>query len=165
MSKPQVTLDHLHKILDYDRNTGTFVWAIRRSKAVDAGDIAGCLEKRIGYVTIGIEGRVYKAHRLAWLYIHHEWPNGLIDHINGNKSDNRIDNLRVVLANGNSQNIRKPNKRNKSGYLGVIFFQNKWRASITINSKTRCLGDYNTPEEAHAAYLGAKRLHHATCTI
>jgi hypothetical protein len=73
--------------------------------------------------------------------------------------------LRVVAADGNSQNIRRPNRRNKSGFLGVIWFQNKWRASITINRKTYRIGDYATPEEAHQAYLEAKRKHHQACTV
>jgi hypothetical protein len=97
--------------------------------------------------------------------MHGSWPVGLIDHINGVKSDNRLFNLRVVDETGNSENVRRPNKRNKSGFMGVIWFQNKWRANITVNKKTKWLGDYATPKEAHAAYLGAKRLHHATCTI
>jgi hypothetical protein len=160
-----LTTEQLKAMLDYDASTGVFVWKARPSKAVKAGDVAGCVEKRIGYVTIGIAGSIYKAHRLAWLYAHGEWPKGLIDHINGNKSDNRIDNLRDVFADGNSQNVRKPNIRNKSGFMGVIWFQNKWRASMSVNGKSKWLGDYSTPEEAHQVYLEAKRKYHAACTI
>jgi hypothetical protein len=161
----ELTVDQLRDTFDYDANTGIFVWKIRPSKAVKAGDVAGCTEKRIGYITIGIAGRIYKAHRLAWLYVYGSWPKGLIDHINGNKADNRIDNLRDVFADGNSQNVRKPNRRNKSGFMGVIWFQNKWRASISVNGKSKWLGDYSTPEEAHQVYLEAKRKYHAACTI
>jgi hypothetical protein len=161
----ELTVDQLRDTFDYDANTGVFVWKIRPSKAVKAGDVAGCTEKRIGYITIGIAGRIYKAHRLAWLYVYGSWPKGLIDHINGNKADNRIDNLRDVFAGGNSQNVRKPNKRNKSGFMGVIWFQNKWRASMSVNGKSKWLGDYSTPEEAHQVYLEAKRKYHAACTI
>jgi hypothetical protein len=161
----KITWLHLRMILDYSRDTGVFVWKINRSKAVKAGHIAGCREKRIGYITIGVDGKVYKAHRLAWLYVHLEWPDGLIDHINGDKSDNRIENLRVVAADGNSQNVRKPNRRNKSGFMGVIWFQNKWRATMSLNGKSKWLGDYSTPEEAHQVYLEAKRKYHAACTI
>lgn len=160
-----LTAEQLKTTLDYDAETGVFTWRIRPSKAVKAGDVAGCVEKRIGYITIGITGRIYKAHRLAWLYTHGEWPRGLIDHINGNKADNRICNLRDVFADGNSQNVRKPNVRNKSGFMGVIWFQNKWRASMSVNGKSKWLGDYSTPEEAHQVYLEAKRKYHAACTI
>lgn len=161
----ELTLNHLHEILEYGQDTGIFVWKTDRSKAVKAGRIAGCREKHIGYITIGIEGKIYKAHRLAWFHVHQEWPNGLIDHINGDKSDNRIVNLRVVEADGNSQNIRKPNRRNKSGFMGVIWYQNKWRAGMSLNGKSKWLGDYATPEEAHRVYLDAKRKYHAACTI
>ena len=160
-----LTAEQLKTTLDYDAESGVFTWKIRPSKAVKAGDVAGCVEKRIGYITIGIAGRIYKAHRLAWLYTHGEWPKGLIDHINGNKADNRICNLRDVFADGNSQNVRKPNVRNKSGFMGVIWFQNKWRASMSVNGKSKWLGDYSTPEEAHQVYLEAKRMYHAACTI
>lgn len=160
-----LTVEQLRDALDYDAETGVFVWKIRPSKAVKAGDVAGCTEKRIGYITIGIAKRIYKAHRLAWLHAHGEWPKGLIDHINGDKADNRITNLRDVFADGNSQNVRKPNRRNKSGFMGVIWYQNKWRASMSVNGKSKWLGDYSTPEEAHQVYLEAKRTYHAACTI
>ena len=161
----ELTVEQLKNTLNYDPTTGLFVWKVRPSKAVQAGDVAGCLEKRIGYVTIGIAKRIYKAHRLAWMYVYGQWPTGLIDHINGDKADNRIANLRDVFADGNSQNVRKPNKRNKSGFMGVIWYQNKWRASMSVNGKSKWLGDYSTPEEAHQVYLEAKRKYHAACTI
>lgn len=164
MSKSNITAEELQKILQYNPETGAFTWAISPSRAVKAGDAAGVIDKK-GYRTIGIRGCVYKAHRLAWLYFYDCWPVGLIDHINGNKSDNRLQNLRDVGAEGNSQNIRKPNKRNKSGFMGVIWYQNKWRASMSVNGKSKWLGDYTTPEEAHQAYLVAKRIFHAACTI
>ena len=165
MGKPDVTVDELRNMLNYDPASGSFVWLIRPCKAVHIGDIAGCKEKRIGYMTIGIKGRVYKSHSLAWLYVTGAWPAGLIDHINGAKADNRFENLRDVGADGNSQNVRKPNRRNKSGFMGVIWFQNKWRASMSVNGKSKWLGDYATPEEAHQIYLDAKRKYHAACTI
>lgn len=160
-----VTADELREILSYCPDTGIFTWKIRPSKSVREGDAAGCREKRIGYCTIGYKGTVYKSHRLAWLYMTGEWPKGLIDHVNGVKDDNRFANLRVVDETGNSQNIRKPNRRNKSGFMGVIFFQNKWRANITHKGKTHWLGDFKTPEEAHEAYLVAKRRFHSACTL
>ena len=160
----ELTAKELRETLAYDANTGFFSWVIRPSKAVKAGDKAGSPDDK-GYVTIGIKRRIYKAHRLVWLYVTNEWPKGIIDHINGDKADNRFENLRVVGADGNSQNVRKPNKRNKSGFMGVIFFQNKWRASITHKGKTHWLGDFATPEEAHQTYLVAKRKFHAACTL
>jgi hypothetical protein len=164
MSKPDITAEQLRKILEYSAETGVLVWKIRPSRAVKAGDVAGCVDNN-GYVTVGINRRIYKSHRLAWLIVHGVWPNGLIDHIDGNKSNNRLSNLRLVNETGNAENVRRPNKRNKSGFMGVIWFQNKWRASITIKHKTKWLGDYATPEEAHQVYLDAKRSYHNACTI
>jgi hypothetical protein len=159
-----ISAEDLRQLLHYNPDTGIFTWIARAAKAVHIGDVAGVANK-FGYITIGVKKKVYKAHRLAWLYSYGVWPDGLIDHINGRKGDNRLCNLRVVAADGNSQNIRRPNRRNKSGFLGVIWFQNKWRASITINRKTHRIGDYATPEEAHQAYLEAKRKHHQACTV
>jgi hypothetical protein len=164
MNRLDVTAEQLHNLFTYDSNTGLLTWIVRPSRSVKIGDVAGNINK-FGYSTIGIKGHVYKTHRLVWLYVTGNWPKGLIDHINGVKSDNRFENLRDVGADGNSQNVRKPNKRNKSGFMGVIWFQNKWRASMTVNSKTKWLGDYATPEEAHRVYIEAKRKHHAACTI
>jgi hypothetical protein len=159
-----LTAETLREVLDYNPENGSFTWKINAAKSVKAGSLAGNISKK-GYVTIGYLNKIYKAHRLAWLHTYGVWPAGLIDHINGKKADNRIDNLRVVDASGNSQNVRKPNARNKSGFIGVIAFQNKWRASITIAGKTRRIGDYSTPEKAHQAYLEAKRTLHSVCTI
>jgi len=159
-----MTAEELRNLLAYDPTIGIFTWKQRVAKCVQIDNVAGNTNK-IGYVTIGLRKKVYKAHRLAWLYIHGSWPNGLIDHINGIKSDNRLSNLRVINETGNSENVRKPNKRNKSGFMGVILFQNKWRASITIKRKTHRIGDYITPEEAHQAYLEEKRKHHQSCTV
>jgi len=164
MSKPDITAEQLREILDYSVETGIFIWKIRPSKAVKAGDVAGNIDKR-GYSTLGIRGEVYRTHRLAWLYVTGSWPTGMIDHINGVKADNRFSNLRDVGAVGNSENVRKPNKRNKSGFMGVFAYQGKWRASITVKRKTKWLGDYATPEEAHQVYLEAKRKYHSACTI
>jgi len=164
MSKPDITAEQLREILEYSAETGVLVWKIRPSRSVKPGDVAGCVDNK-GYVTVGINRRIYKSHRLAWLIVHGVWPDGLIDHIDGNKSNNRLSNLRLVNETGNAENVRRPNKRNKSGFMGVIWFQNKWRASITIKHKTKWLGDYATPEEAHQVYLDAKRSYHNACTI
>jgi hypothetical protein len=164
MSNTDLTAEDVKKILDYHPNTGELVWRERIARCVQIGDIAGCVDDH-GYITVGIRKRIYKAHRLAWLITHGIWPNGLIDHIDGNKSNNRLNNLRLVNETGNSENVRRPNKRNQSGFMGVISVNKGWRASITIQGKTRYIGTFNTPEKAHQAYLEAKRKFHDACTI
>ena len=112
-----------------------------------------------------IDGNGYQAHRLAWSLHYQEMPSQDIDHINGIKTDNRICNLRLVTVRQNQYNQRKPRIDNKSGYLGVTVYKDKWMASIKINSKTKHLGYFSTPQEANEAYINAKRKHHETCTI
>jgi len=114
-----------------------------------------------GYLQIYIDRRPYLAHRLAWLYVHGEWPgSGYIDHVNGNKLDNRLNNLREATNGQNMQNQVRPHKNNRSGYLGVSRSRDRYVAQIRKNNKTYHLGVFDTPEDAHARYLHEKqRLH------
>lgn len=105
------------------------------------------------------------AHRLAWLYVHGEWPSKHLDHLNGNRTDNRIENLRQVSVAENAENTRRPHRDNKSGYLGVCKKRGKWLAVIQIKGKYTRIGLFDTPEMAHEAYLAEKRKHHKACTI
>ena len=130
MNISDLTADYVRSVLNYDPITGLLTWAKCVAKAVHIGDVAGSPDAK-GYILIGLRCRIYKAHRLIWLHVTGEWPAGMIDHLNGVKNDNSFVNLRVVLADGNSQNVRRPNKRNKSGFIGVIAYQGRWRASIT----------------------------------
>jgi hypothetical protein len=164
MSSANLTAEEVKKILDYRPETGELVWRERTARCVQIGDVAGCVDKQ-GYITVGIRKKIYKAHRLAWLIKCNDWPNGLIDHIDGNKSNNRWSNLRLVNETGNSENVRRPSKRNQSGFMGVISVNGGWRASITVQRKTRYIGTFDTPEKAHQAYLEAKRKFHDACTI
>lgn len=111
-----------------------------------------------GYRVIRIDDALYLAHRLAWFYVTGNWPANQIDHINGVRDDNRFSNLREATNLQNAHN-RKYN-RNKSGFQGVRKENSKWLAEIKINYKAVRLGLFNTPEEAHCAYLIAKRQHH-----
>ncbi len=88
-----------------------------------------------------------------------------IDHINGDKVDNRLENLRLVSHGENLQNIRKPMRNNTSGFLGVCRSGGKFMATISVNGKSLNLGSFDKPEAAHAAYVAAKRRLHACCTI
>lgn len=102
------------------------------------------------------------AHRVAWLFATGSWPNGIIDHINGNGRDNRFDNLRVVTHSQNSQNKYKARADNVSGMLGVSCskYAGRWVARININGKPKYLGTFGSPEDAHAVYMAEKSANH-----
>lgn len=154
----------LRAFLTYDQNTGVFT---RRksgwSKLV--GQPAG-VKDSYGYLQIRIDGKLYLAHRLAWLYVHGSWPTKGLDHVNGVRDDNRIANLREATQAENMQNQFSAHSTNKSsGLLGAHWDPKgpkgkKWRATIRVNGKNKVAGHFATAKEAHAAYLAAKRKHH-----
>ena len=152
----ELTASRLRDLVHYDAQTGEFTWAKKRRRC-SIGKKAGCTMKN-GYRVIRIDDALYLAHRLAWFYVTGNWPANQIDHINGVRDDNRFSNLREATNLQNAHN-RKYN-RNKSGFQGVRKENSKWLAEIKINYKAVRLGLFNTPEEAHCAYLIAKRQHH-----
>lgn len=166
-------LDHstLLRLLSYDASTGAFHWAADRRPDMKVGDLAGRIDQarsagQTPYWRITVMRKRYGAHRLAWFYVHGQWPIGEIDHINGNGLDNRITNLREVSRTENAQNIRKARADSKSGLLGVTSGKGRgFAATIRVNGILHWLGLYPTAEEAHAAYVTAKRQLHAGCTI
>ena len=118
------------------------------------------------YPRIAIDGKLYRVHRLAWLYVHGVWPEKQLDHKDGVRNNAALDNLRPATQSENNQNQKRAHKRNKSGYLGVCFDKktSKWRSAITLNYKTTHLGYFDTPAEAHEKYLEAKsKLHPFGC--
>ena len=161
----QMTSDRLKYFLSYDPNTGEF-----RRKTVlrghgKVGQIAGGVDKD-GYIQIRVDGKQHRAHRLAWLYVHGEMPEHEIDHINGIRTDNRIDNLRAASDAINAQNVRQARTDNKStGRLGVYPNGSKFRAVITVSGKLVHLGQFDSAEEASSAYVAAKRKFHLGCTL
>jgi hypothetical protein len=163
---PVLTSSRLKELLSYDAETGMFVWMMKRPGRGRQGAVAGC-KNMSGYWGIHIEGFEYKAHRLAWLYVHGEWPSGQIDHIDGNRINNAIGNLRDVSKHLNMQNQRKPQKSNTSGYLGVSWqkSRNRWEARITAFGKQHFLGTFDSAESAYESYVKAKMTLHASCTL
>ncbi len=164
MPKFELTQARLKEVLSYDQESGLFSWKIRTSSKIKIGSIAGNKTSH-GYIRITIDGNEYRAHRLVWLYVFGKFPDGDIDHINGNKTHNSIANLRDVTHVDNQQNQRAAHSRNKTGFLGVSKRGNRYRTSIMANGVVVDLGTYATPEDAHAAYTTAKRELHPTCTI
>ena len=165
INKNKETLDWntLVSILDYNVNTGVFTNKITRSNRAKIGEVAGNTDSAnpSKYSDIWLEGKHYAAHRLAWFYCFKEWPTHYLDHIDGNKSNNALDNLREATNNENKYNI-KIRKDNSAGYKGVSLDRRcgRYRAYITFNKKQKSLGYYNTAEEASEAYKkAAKELH------
>lgn len=147
----------LRQLLNYDPDTGVFTWR-ETTRRGWVGKKAGVVNS-LGYVRMLINGRPYFAHRLAWLYVNGEWPKHEIDHINHDRADNRIANLRDIPHRVNVLNRRGATAKSKSGIRGVYWKESdrKWIAKIGDNGKDRHLGRFNSPEEASAAYENALR--------
>ena len=154
MTKPRVnslTQKDLKELLIYNTETGIFTWRVSRYRA-QIGDVAGHLNKS-GYYTIRTGKKHYRVHRLVWLYVYGFEPQVAIDHINGDKSDNRLCNLREANKSQNGMNTDK-RVTNTSGFKGVSFHKasGKWVAQAKLNYKHYYLGLYTTPEEASEVY-------------
>lgn len=154
-----LTQEELRQVLNYDAASGMFT-ARMCTPNRPVGALAGGVNKSTGYYKVSVYGRQYFAHRLAWLYVHGEWPEADIDHINRDKLDNRISNLREVDRSTNLQNRDLPPK--KSGFVGVTKNKHydRWAATITTEGRKRHLGMYSSPEDAHAAYTAARKTMH-----
>ena len=156
----RITHERLRELLHYDPESGVFTWLVRATKNIKIGDEAGDRDTH-GYLAIRIDGKRYRAHRLAWLYMTGAWPVHEIDHINGIRDDNRLGNLREATRAENQQN-QAVRRDSSSGFTGVSWdkWRNKWQAYIKIAGRQRYLGRFPTAESAHAAYLAAKmKLH------
>ena len=178
----RISLARLRQVLHYDPDNGVFTWHPRGLEDFDgderrwrswntqhAGSPAGCSTLR--YTNIRIDGKTYWSHRVAWFYTHGHWPNGIIDHRNGDKYDNRLDNLRVVCPMGNAEN-RRALMRGKKEDLPIGVFKmprpglpNPYMARIAARGARKYLGCFPTPEAASAAYLAAKRELHESNTL
>jgi len=160
MAEANLTAAQLREILRYDPITGTFY----RLKNTGATGRIGPINVRPsvrGAYAICVHANKHYAHRLAWLYMTGEWPAHEIDHIDGNPLNNRFANLREATGAQNKQNQRRPKTTNKSGFLGAFKHDaRRWRANIQINGKTIHIGLFDSAEEAHAAYVEAKRRLH-----
>jgi hypothetical protein len=160
-----IDLERLKELLDYDPETGLFKWKVHLKYSPRyEGDLAGYNNE--GYVKITIDGLSYRAHHLAWFITTGNWPKLEIDHINGDKSDNSISNLRDVTRIVNMHN-KGEYKNNKTGYTGVHWYPRyeKFAAQIRTNGKCKTLGYFETAEEAHEAYQEAKLKQHPSAFV
>jgi hypothetical protein len=146
----RLTRARLRELLHYDPETGGFRWRIRSGNDVHLGHLAG-------NVQISIDRRSYRAHQLAWFYMTGRWGRPMIDHRDGDSTNNRWTNLRRATASQNGANRRRP-RHNISGFKGAYLCRSgKWRARIRRNGLAIHLGNYSTPQAAHAAYVTAAR--------
>lgn len=148
-----LTAAELREILCYDPETGVFTRRIQTSKRIKPGDVCKTVAAN-GYVIISVKARRYTAHRLAWLYVHGEWPIGMLDHVNGVRTDNRIANLRLATQHQQNGNLRIRSD-NKSGFKGVCWDKRQQRWRVTLCGKH--IGQANTKEEAARLYDEAAR--------
>jgi|SRR5579859_3771226 len=155
-SRNIVSYDTLHEFFTYDPNTGEIRNKSNRSNRSRAVELSGDFGDR-GYQRVGINGKNFYGHRIAWCMMTGEWPDKFIDHIDGVKSNNKWSNLRLATKSQNGANIGKYSRNNggTSKYKGVFRSKGKrlWVASITKNGKITRIGCFHTEEEAHAAYV------------
>jgi len=164
---PPLTQVLLKSLLHYEASTGVFTWLVGKRGAAHAGKVAGCPLRRTQpntYHVIRVGGRLYAAHRLAWFYVYGWWPQ-YIDHKNTLKADNRLDNLRASTKAQNGHNVGL-RTTNTSGFKGVHRASRAkrrtkpWVAEICTQGERRCIGYFETPEKAAAAYQAAALKEH-----
>lgn len=151
--------ERIKELLNYDPETGVFTW--KRSRGPNKTAEAAGWKHRTGYLYIGIDNEMFKAHRLAWMVVHGRAPVGMLDHIDRNKENNRISNLREVSEPQNNQN-KRTYRNSRSGVKGIGWFAQtgKWRARIQANGRVHSLGLFTSFDAALQARQAAeKRLH------
>lgn len=152
---PLPALREVSGLVTYDPATGLFAWRSCRRRGVIAGRAAGHVDS-VGYVRIKLNQRLYPAHRLAWLLTYGVDPDSQIDHVNGNRSDNRIENLRLASQRQNMFNIQ--HRIGPSGFVGVAQLPSgRWRAKINTEQGQKTIGTFDTAEAAARARDDAAR--------
>jgi hypothetical protein len=153
LHKMKIDIDDLRKLISYDPETGAITrisspqpYVVGRTFSSPSTD---------GYISIKVLGKSIRAHRLAWMIYYGEEPGGEIDHFDGDKSNNRISNLRDVSHKENIHNQSRPQGSNP--YLGVHMTNGRWRATIKVDGKIKYIGSFDTAQEARDAYVEKKR--------
>ena len=148
----------LRKLVVYDESTGLMMWRNDHKTLswIRAGDVVGKDSRKSGYRSTALNGKQYYQHRLVWLYVYGEWPTSAIDHINGNREDNRIENLRLATASENQHNRKKT--KDRGAPVGAYkHYSGNWYSMIMVDKKSKYLGSFKTAEEAAEAYAKAKK--------
>lgn len=145
INDPDLTQKDLKGLLEYNTKSGNFFWKVDRNQHILKGMLAG-QENKEGYVRINIKGRKTYAHRLAWLYVYGEWPDGEIDHINEKPNDNRIENLRVVSRKTNVLRHKKRSHKTNDLPIGITWHGQSKKYWVRLKGKS--LGLYTNLEQA-----------------
>lgn len=153
----QITAQDVREKYDYNPDTGVFVFRAGKK----AGMVCGAVHPD-GYLLIAVKNKCQRAHRMAWLYVHGEYPAGEIDHINGVRDDNRIANLRVTDRRGNMQNLHGPKKNSRCSSVGVSYRPKtgQYVARIQTVGGRLYLGCFRNELDASNAYQAAKKIYH-----
>lgn len=155
----ELTQARVRELFDY-RDDGSLIRKTRQSSRAMPGKVVGCLHAATGYLVVRVEYKLYKVHRLIFLWHHGHLP-AIVDHIDMDRLNNRIENLRTATKSQNMSN-RLKQSNNTSGYKGVYFQSQikRWCAEIHADGKKTFLGTFDSAEEAHAAYVKAAESHH-----
>lgn len=140
----------LEQHLSYDSESGVITWSNPKNPRLKVGDEAGCIDQKSGYKKINFNYKSYLAHRVAWYLYYGEWPEGMIDHINRDRTDNKISNLRLA---SNRENLQNAVHYNKGATYEIS--SGKWLSQIHINGRNKKLGRFKSEIEAQEAYLQA----------
>lgn len=174
-----IPIERLRALLSYDRESGHLTWLPRPASVFKtrgafvtwnkryAGSSEHHVDTHSGYMVLCIEGRRFYAHRVAWALATGSWPVNVIDHVDGVRTNNKLANLRDVCERTNQQNQRRPHVTNKVGLMGVSFSKQRgmFASFIKHEGRTKLIGYFADAEAAHAAYVQAKRAHHAGCHL
>lgn len=144
-----ITQERLKELVYYNSETGIFTRIKRTSNSTKVGDIAGSINKCNGYSEFHLDSKKYSAHRLVWLYVYGRFPSHQIDHIDHNRSNNRLSNLREVTQSENNKNLSL-RKLNKNGCTGIYWCNTykKWHARINVDGKSIHIGYFANKDEA-----------------
>lgn len=153
-----LSVEEVRRLFDYIPETGKLIRKVRTSNRIKVGDEAG-QKNTTGHLQCRVNGRLYLVHRIIWLFVNGIFPAGEIDHIDGDKTNNRICNLRDVSHTENMQNLKTAQSNSKTGLLGASPHKitGKFAATIRVKGKKIHLGLFETADQAHAAYMNAKR--------
>ena len=155
--------EKLKRLFAYNEDTGDVTRLIQCGK-MKPGSLVGS-KTHFGYTQTKVDNNNYFLHRIIWKLVYGKDPDGVIDHIDGNKRNNAISNLRDVSIATNNEHQRNINRKSKSGVFGAVQRGDKYAAMIVLDGVQKYLGTFKTADEAHQVYLNAKRMFHRGCTL